>query len=400
MTVKTLLLIEYKAFSIDKSEISEDLGAKLWQNYSKEIQIEFPSPKTNNQWKITPQGWIGHIPLTKNFVLYIQPKVSLQNVFGMLNYAYHLKSFQFLEGLTHCDSVEQIFDRLAGVLARRITDRSRKGLYQTYISQTNQHNFIRGRLDLNYLVRKPWSTQLRCHYKEQTADIEDNQILYWTLYQIALRLPKTSPNLPLVRQAYHSLQNTITLTPISPTDCLNRKYHRLNDDYQTLHALCRFFLEQCGPEYLQGDRQMLPFLVNMARLYEMFIAEWLKANAEIYLAPQNLEVKAQERVYLDESKSFHFNIDLVLLDTQSGKVRYVLDTKYKIPDAPSANDTAKIIAYATTQDCSEAVLIYPQPLHKPLNTKISANIRVRCLTFAIHDDIEQCGQKFLQELFA
>jgi 5-methylcytosine-specific restriction enzyme subunit McrC len=400
MTVKTLLLIEYQALSIDKSEFSEALGEKLWQNYSKEIQIEFPSPKTNNQWKITPQGSIGHIQLSTDFVLYIQPKVPLQNIFGMLDYAYRLKSFQFLEGLTHCDSVEQIFDRLAGVLARRITERSRKGLYQTYISQTNQHNFIRGRLDLKYLVHKPWSTQLRCHYKEQTADIEDNQILLWTLRQIALRLPKTASNLQLVRQAYHSLQTTISLTPVSPRDCLNRKYHRLNDDYQTLHALCRFFLEQCGPEHSQGDRQMLPFLVNMARLYEMFIAEWLKVNAEVYLVPQNLEIKAQERVYLDESKSFHFNIDLVLLDIHSGKVRYVLDTKYKIPDAPSANDTAKIIAYATAQDCPEAVLIYPQPLSKPLNTKISPNIRVRCLTFAIDDDIEKCGQKFLQELFA
>jgi 5-methylcytosine-specific restriction enzyme subunit McrC len=251
---------------------------------------------------------------------------------------------------------------------------------------------------MGHLTRKPWSTQIKCHYKEQTADIEDNQILLWTLRQIAFRLPQPSPNLPCVRRAYHTLQNTVTLTPISSRACLNRQYNRLNNDYQPLHALCRFFLEQCGPDHEWGDRKMLPFLVNMARLYELFVAEWLKANTEKYLASHNLEVKAQERVYLDDAQSFHFNIDLVLVDTQTGKTQYVLDTKYKAPDSPSSDDTAKIIAYATTQNCTEAILVYPQPLSKPLNTNLQ-NIRVRCLTFAIDADIEQCGKAFLQELF-
>jgi 5-methylcytosine-specific restriction enzyme subunit McrC len=400
MTPSVLQLIEYKPLLLNERNLSTEFGKQLWHNYDKTgvIKVEFPTPKTDNQWQLTAQGWIGHIPLTENLSLHLQPKVPLKNVFGMLDYAYSLKSFQFLEGLTHCDSIENLFDLLAGVLARLISDRSRKGLYRTYISQTNHQGFIRGRLDMSHLIRKPWATQIQCHYKEQTADIEDNQILLWTLRQIAFRLPQPSPNLPRVRRAYHTLQNTVTLTPTSPRACLNRQYNRLNNDYQPLHALCRFFLEQCGPDHEWGDRKMLPFLVNMARLYELFVAEWLKANSEKYLAPHNLEVKTQERVYLDDAQSFHFNIDLVLVDTQTGKTRYVLDTKYKAPDSPSSDDTAKIIAYATTQNCSEAVLVYPQPLSKPLNTNLQ-NIRVRCLTFAIDSDIEQSGKAFLQELF-
>jgi 5-methylcytosine-specific restriction enzyme subunit McrC len=401
MTISVLQLIEYKPLLLHEAELATEIGEKLWHNYDKTgvIKVEFPTPKTANRWQLTAQGWIGHIPLTENLSLHLQPKVPLKNVFGMLDYAYSLKTFRFLEGLTHCDSIEDLFDRLAGHLARLISDRSRKGLYRTYISQTNHQSFIRGRLDMSHLTRKPWSTQIQCHYKEQTADIEDNQILLWTLRQIAFRLPQPSPNLPRVRRAYHTLQNTVTLTPISPRACLNRQYNRLNDDYQPLHALCRFFLEQCGPNHERGDRKMLPFLVNMAQLYELFIAEWLKANAEKDLAPHNLEVKAQVSGFLDkEQPYFQYKIDLVLIDTLSGNVRYVLDTKYKAPEHPSHSDLYQIFTYAASQNCSEAVLVYPKSLSKPLNTNLQ-NIRVRCLTFAIDSDIEQCGQAFLQELF-
>ncbi|MEM9137361.1 MAG: restriction endonuclease, partial [Cyanobacteria bacterium P01_F01_bin.42] len=218
------------------------------------------------------------------------------------------------------------------------------------------------------------------------------------LRKIALQLSVQARSLIHVRRAYYVLQNTVSLTAVSAQDCVNHHYHRLNEDYRPLHALCRFFLEQSGPSYRIGDRTMLPFLVDMARLYELFVAEWLKAHSEKYLKPRNLEVKAQERVYLDDQKSLHFNIDLVLRDTKTGKTRYVLDTKYKTPVSPSSNDTAKINTYAAAQDCCEAVLVYPKPLEKPFNGLIS-QIRIRCLTFALAQDLERCGQRFINALF-
>jgi 5-methylcytosine-specific restriction enzyme subunit McrC len=136
MTISVLQLIEYKPFLLHEAELATEIGEKLWHNYDKTgvIKVEFPTPKTSNQWQLTAQGWIGHIPLTEDLSLHLQPKVLLKNVFGMLDYAYSLKSFRFLEGLTHCDSIEDLFDRLAGVLSRLVSDRSRKGLYRNYIS--------------------------------------------------------------------------------------------------------------------------------------------------------------------------------------------------------------------------------------------------------------------------
>jgi len=159
-----------------------------------------------------------------------------------------------------------------------------------------------------------------------------------------------------------------------------------------MHALCRFFLEQSGPNHHLGERTMLPFLVDMARLYERFVAEWLKTNL-----PPNWRLKVQERVDLSQANILHFDIDLVLYEVHTGVAHYVLDTKYKRSGSPVTSDIHQMISYAHTKDCREAMLIYPTPLDQPLDETIRG-IRVRSLTFSLDGDLEQAGQRFLQDL--
>ena len=76
--------------------------------------------------------------------------------------------------------------------------------------------------------------------------------------------------LPLVRRTYRSVHAKARPYPFRANACVGRLYNRLNADYGTLHGLCRFFLDHSGPTHEAGDRTMLPFLVNMASLYEKF----------------------------------------------------------------------------------------------------------------------------------
>jgi 5-methylcytosine-specific restriction enzyme subunit McrC len=128
----------------------------------------------------------------------------------------------------------------------------------------------------------------------------------------------------------------------------------------------------------------------MARLYEQFVAEWLNINL-----PNHLILKVQERVNVDET--LHFKIDLVLYDADTKKARYVLDTKYKIPDRPSSDDLAKIIAYAKSKGCDRAALVYPSQLKHLVDTSID-DLRVRSLTFGLERNLNEAGQNFLQYL--
>ena len=399
MMPHTIELTEYQPSRISPSLLSHELGQQLWQTYGNQgINVEFPAPPTDHQWELTSQGYVGYIPLSPDLTLRLQPKVPLGNLFAMLEYAYNLKSFHFLDGHSQCHSLEDFYERLASILASRILDRIRQGLYRTYIPKTERLTCLRGRLDIPHQIRRPWDIKPKCHYQEQTADIEDNHLLLWTLRQITHHGIARETVATLIRRAYQGLHGTISLVPCHPRLCRGRTYHRLNDDYQTLHALCHFFLDQTGPSLHQGDQQMLPFLVNMNQLFESCVAAWLQTHHTTVLEPRNLQLKVQERVHLSHQHTLYFDIDLVLVDISTGAVRYVLDTKYKAPTTPSTRDIQQAIAYAETQGTTEAVLVYPQPLAQPLDTRPN-QIRVRSLTFDISNNIDEGGETFVNNLF-
>lgn len=388
----TIELKEYSPETFYPYEISESAGELLWRIYSNQVDVDFPSPKTDGRWQLKSKGWVGHIPLQADLNVLLSPKIPLGNLFRMLEYAYRLNSFKFLKGLIKCDSIQDFYERLAKILALRILDRGRKGLYRIYDPIKETLPYIRGKIDTNRLSKKPWAVDLNCHYEDHTADIDENQILGWTLFKIARSGICTERVLPTVRKAYRLIQGFTTLTPHLPASCIRRLYNRLNNDYEPMHALCRFFLEQTGPTHEIGDKSVLPFIVDMARLFELFVAEWLRKNL-----PENLSLKTQERVDIGKEKIVYFNIDLVIYDNETGNTKYVLDTKYKAPESPNSDDIAKVVAYSEIKNCNEAVLIYPKPLAKPMDEWVGDN-RVRTIAFRLDGDLEKSGKLFLQDL--
>ncbi|MEH2363708.1 McrC family protein [Nostoc sp.] len=380
---------ENKLFPLDK--IPDSAGVELYEKYKTQVDIEFPTYTTKGHWKLKAKGWVGYIPLTPELHLKINPKVPIQNLFGMLEYAYNLKGFRFLEGLMDCESLEDFYNNLAHILAHKVLERCRKGLYRTYLPKTQQLSYVRGRLDVQQLIQKPWNVKLKCDYEEHTADIKENQILVWTLYIIGRSSLCSERVSPTVRKAYHALQGLVTLQPCSAKDCIAIQYNRLNPDYQLLHNLCLFFLENISPSHERGNYKTLPFLVDMAYLYELFVAEWLKKNT-----PQGYFFKQQHPIEISQNR--HFNIDILLCDASTGKTIAVLDTKYKAPELAGYTDIHQIISYANTTKCKQAFLIYPKDLPQPLDIK-SDQIQVRSLTFPLDDNLDRAGQTFLKNLF-
>ncbi|MDF5730830.1 MAG: restriction endonuclease [Rhizonema sp. PD38] len=425
--LRIIELTEYETKSFQSNEIPEAAGIQLYQKYQTQVDVEFPNYKTGEKWQLKAKGWVGYIRLTSGLSLKLQPKVPIKNLFGMVEYAYNLKSFRFLEDLMDCESLNEFYNQLAHVLAQRILERCRKGLYRTYLTKTQQLAYLRGRLDVQQVIQKPWDIKFKCHYEEHTPDITENQILAWILYIIGRSGLCSQRVSPSVRKAYHTLQGVVTLQPWKAEDCIGRQYNRLNEDYRLLdisendvgalaslrasrlfaltkdlneriinfwrcllHNLCRFFLDNTAPSHERGDRAMLPFLVDMARLYELFVAEWLKAHL-----PSDFILKSQEKVNI--GKTLHFKTDLELYDNCSVTARYILDTKYKTPASPSPQDVSQVVAYAVSKNCQEVILVYPTSLTHSLN-ELVGNIRVRSLTFALDDNLERTGQTFLKNL--
>ena len=393
MTPRTLSLTEYQPTTFSASEISGAEGEALWQHWQKKVCVEFPSPKTKGQWSLSSQGWVGYLPVTPEFGIRIHPRVPLRNLFGMLEYAYRLRSIQFLPGLIDCESLEGFFERLVRIVTSRASDRIRKGLHREYVRVTERLPLVRGCVNLEIRLRRPWMVEVDCEFDEHTADLKVNQILTWTLWRATRTGLCGEPVLQSVRKVLRAMLSVVSLTPMAPGDCVLRVYHRLNEDYRSIHALCRLILENLGPSHEIGQHQMLPFIVNMSHLFELFVGEWLTANIDARYMCQ-----AQQRVQLGDSGDLAFRIDMVVCDTATTHPLCVIDTKYKIPDRPSQADIFQAVTYATLKDCREAVLVYPKRLDHPLD-EVIGKIRVRSMTFSLDGDLDHEGRRFLDEMF-
>ena len=398
---KIIELTEFVPVYLPQHQLSEQDGRKLWTYYSSQITIQFPTIKTDHQWILTAQGWVGFIPLSSQVAISLNPKVPLANLFGMLEYTHDLKSFRWQTDLFEAKSLDGFYTRLALLLAQRVIQRCRQGIYREYLTHIEPLPYVRGSLALSKTLSAVEQHQPICCYEEQSADIEDNQILTWALHRI-LQSNILRDNLsalkavaqPAVRRAYRQMRALTTLKPYNAQACQNRRYHRLNADYEALHGLSAFFLADSGPSHEVGGDTMVPFLVDMARLYERFVANWLQQHMGA-----DFRVQAQERQPIGNGASVYFNIDLTIYDTQTGQVRWVMDTKYKSPMAgPAAEDIAQAIAYAQVKGAPESILIYPLPLMQPLDVQ-SGEISVQSLIFGLAHDLEEAGSKFLAMLF-
>jgi 5-methylcytosine-specific restriction enzyme subunit McrC len=200
--------------------------------------------------------------------------------------------------------------------------------------------------------------------------LDENAILLWALY-LASRTGLSRDDVKrTVRQAYRHLIGAVSLEPRSSSDCVDRSYHRLNQDYKPMHGLCRFIIEHAGPGIKVAGHEFLPFSLDMAKLFEEFVAKWLDENL-----PQDLKIDPQLHVQLDANADLSFKIDLVLRDRLSGQALAVIDVKYKMAEQPSEDDIQQVVAYAVELGVSRAHLVYPFSLLRPVEAKIG-NVKV------------------------
>src|SRR5262245_9105497 len=103
-----LSLVEYVSKRFPRHALTEAEGEKLWRQYQKQIEVVFPSPRTDGDWELKSDGWVGHIPLSPDRALTLQPRIPLSNLFRMLDYAFRLR-LQLLDGVFNCQSLNEFY---------------------------------------------------------------------------------------------------------------------------------------------------------------------------------------------------------------------------------------------------------------------------------------------------
>ena len=386
-------LVEHEPIRLPAAALPLATGWQLWQQFDqtgRRLQVAFPGIPTDEHWELTNLGYAGLITLRGAPPLHLEPRLPLHNLFALIDIAYDLHSFRWLDGWDDCNTLPAYFDRLAHYLAHAIARRRRQGLYQAYVERQETLPVVRGRLLTAEYGRRPDPITLPCHYAEATIDNVDNQILLWTLLQLSRTGLASADTLSQIRRTVRNLAG-ISVRPFRPPDCLGRSYSRLNQDYAALHQLCGLLLAGLAPADLDGHTALPAFLINMAELFERFVFRWLQVAL-----PTSWQLNAQETVYLDDQGQHRFELDLVL--RHNGAIHAILDTKYKRPaGGPSTGDIAQIIAYAQAIGSPAAYLIYPMPLPRPLTTTIGS-VQLQTLHFDLSQPLADAGAAFLTQL--
>lgn len=387
--VNILELDEEKPIILPENELDIETVKTLQRDHKQRISYEYNW--CNKTHTIKSNGYIGYIPVNEKYIIRIKPKVNVSNVFRMLEYAYKLESFQLLQGLTKVESTEDFFENFVSILAKRILERNRKGLYSDYVERSDTIPYLRGRMKIlpTTVCMFRGATAPICEFEEHTSDLVENQILLWTLYQLRHFQINREDVRSLVRKAYRELIHKASLSQINPNDCMNRFYNRLNQDYKPLHGLCRFFLEHIGPAIERGNYEFLPFVIFMPSLFESFVAEWLREKI-----PPEYNVRSQ---YVINYDTFEFRIDMVISDAMTGENLCVLDTKYKNSSTPETHDIQQILSYAYAMKTQHAYLVFPSTLSTPINRSVR-DITIKSIVFDISKEPDEAGNEFLREL--
>jgi len=382
---------EYEDKQISESLLSDRDIQFLDEEFSSELELEGPSSLNDWNWVLRNEGYVGHIQLPENGSIELKPGIDLDNVFGMLEYAYDLGEFNLAEeNVYDSETVQGFYDKIASIFARNVNKRRKQGLYRSYQDREEKSQRIRGRIDFGKTVQKPWNPKAHVKYREMTSDNEENQILLYTLNRISRSGFAREDTYQEVRRGIRSLRGSISYREFESNDCVGRRYNHLNQDYQRMHALARLILDTSGPSYEAGDAEMIPYTVYMPDLYELFVARWLSQNL-----PSGYSVDAQEQVDLGETGLF-YRIDVVLNDDRTGETVAVLDTKYREPDneRPDTGEVNQVLGYAKRVETDRAFLIYPVDLDNRFPLRMD-DVVIDCLQFGLQGDLESNGESFL-----
>ena len=344
----TLYLQEHKTCQCD--QLSKDQAEALRQHFGRYVTIR-PAWELG-AWEITARQYVGVIALG-DLRLIIEPKVSLQNLFYMLTYAYDLPDFR--SEAMGLETGDDLFEFIVVIFMRQVEQLIRRGIYRAYVTREEDELFLRGRLLLaEHLQRNAVRVQ-RFYQRnvEYTADVLENRILKHALWLLS-RLDFSRPGLRQQIRRVASAFAEVSPVAIVPTDCDCVIYTRLNAAYRSRINLARLLMQHLSLEGQIGQTQFAAYTFDMSQVFELFVARFLESR---FADHSTITVDIKEGIWLDEGQKEEGIPDIVL--RRDGRPYMVLDTKYKVFEGkPKGADRNQMLVYCHTLGLRHGSLIY------------------------------------------
>lgn len=243
----------------------------------------------------------------------------------------------------------------------------KRHIIHRYMEIEERASFLRGKLLVERELDGTGEMYARyaCRYEVFTPDHLLNRVLKFcnALLIKQTRVQRTRTLL----QENDALLADVTYTPVQLHDLDHIHLDRLDRHYDQILGLCRLLLESSTLDFGSGRITQLAFVFDMNRLFEEFVAEFLKRHTgKIDLGGgKRLSTVSYQYRLGKLFGEFEMKPDLVLTDGDGES--FIVDTKYKTLDPEKRRggltqaDIYQMYAYANAGErvYKDVVLLYP-----------------------------------------
>ncbi len=302
------------------------------------------------EYTITARSLVGHIVLPQRQVV-VRPKIPLANVSAML--AHIAGRLRVADDVAGFAEGEPILAGVADLYAAALDALLAVGGVREPVAVTEETPFVRGKLLLAPTLRQP-PTRRHLPVTRRNAWSMDS-----LLNQLLKRAARSLLGLALPLHTRASLERAVVdLADVADIEHGLEAFERVHLTRQSANArpalvLARWVLLGCAPSLEAGPHPFPAFRLDMARLFEEFVAALVQEE----LGRGGLRTAAQPLLPLDEAGDVPLRPDLVVW--REGAARLVLDTKYKRPDAPQPDDLYQLLTYCHALGAPVGGLVYP-----------------------------------------
>jgi 5-methylcytosine-specific restriction enzyme subunit McrC len=385
--METITFFEYdfKSFDVLGLERSHSIFQNLDQ-FNKSQAIEYIRIEHNG---LRAMQYVGVISLG-DMSVQILPKLdndpekpalsATRNLLHLLSYVYgiepppnHLANLQ--------NQPSDWLEILTRLFATQLQQDIQQGMEHVYVQHEDLMPVLKGKWQMTQqLIRHPHIRhQFDVSYDEFSPNTALNQLFRFVV-QLLMHSTNDRTNQQLLRDLDRCF-DAVTVHRAKDIPQLRERirFTRLNDRFRTTYNFAVMLLDHLIPISTSGKSRSFAFMLDMNRLFEGFVAQFLiKHHQQIFgkLWSNQIAVETQKVLYLAEKrpiqkKAFQLRADLIF---SSNHVTMIIgDTKYKLTSALKPNhgikreDIYQMVAYMIGYQCDQVLLIYPQSEVEPFH---------------------------------
>ena len=231
----------------------------------------------------------------------------------------------------------------------------RQGLIKKYRKNEANCTALKGKIVFSKHILKNITHKERFYVKYTVYDRQHvlNQILYKTL-QVIQNIATTSilqsqigtmllsfPEMPYIRASENLFSNVV--------------YNRKNESYRQALLISRMLLLNYHPDINLGSNHIVALMFDMNLLWEKFVYVSLRRHFK----EGKVESQRKKTYYmLNDKRVVNLKPDVVII---KNGCRYVLDTKWKLPNnnKPGYSDLQQMYAYTKYFQSDHTILCFP-----------------------------------------